>query len=133
MSHTLCPKRLSSKPCCPFPHEGLSLFPPTFQKLKIQITRACVSPKHASKNSDGDFTRTKNCRPFFNWRIGERVLGHAAVLSPISRSSPRTLPIASQHIGPFTAPRSRRSLSSSRLGESAKLEREGTLANHDFI
>ena len=104
-----------------------------FKNQKLKSFRTSRPSRNMLQN-DGDFTRTEKGSPFFfNWRIGESVLGQAAVLSPISRSSPRTLPIASQQIGPFTAPRSRRSLSSSRLGESAKLEREGTLANHDFI
>ena len=131
--HCFVLKRLSIKPCCPpFPRGG-SLFSLTFKILqKFKSLRVShLSKKHAAK-TDGDFTRTTRLL-FFNWRIGEIVLGQAAVLSPISRSSPRTLPIASQPIGPFTAPRSRRSLSSNRLGESAKFEREGTLANHDFI
>ena len=132
---TLCPIRLSLKPCWLLPPRGFLHFHffKFFKNQKFKSFRISVpQKKHVAKLTVISLAQKKRS-PFFNWRIGESVLGQAAVLSPISRSSPRTLPIASQQIGPFTAPGSRRSLSSSRLGESAKLEREGTLANHDFI
>ena len=74
-------KRLSIKPCCPpFPRGG-SLFSLTFKILqKFKSLRVShLSKKHAAK-TDGDFTRTTRLL-FFNWRIGEIVLGQAAVLS----------------------------------------------------
>ena len=130
LSYTLVTQTMLAPPPTGVP--SLSFFQ-ILQKSKIQIVpHLSPSKKNVAKLTVISLAQKKRS-PFFNWRIGESVLGQAAVLSPISRSSPRTLPIASQQIGPFTAPRSRRSLSSSRLGESAKLEREGTLANHDFI
>ena len=133
LSYTLVTQTMLALPPTGVPFTFIFSF--FFKNPKTKLKSFRISrPSRNMLQNDGDFTRTEKGSPFFfNWRIGESVLGQAAVLSPISRSSPRTLPIACQQIGPFTAPRSRRSLSSSRLGESAKLEREGTLANHDFI
>ena len=93
---TLCPETLVDQTMLPLSPEGGSLFSLTLKFLqKIQITSLLASfQKHAAK-IDSDLTRTIR-PPFFNWRIGEIVLGQAAVLSPISRSSPRILPIARQ-------------------------------------
>jgi hypothetical protein len=78
---TLCPETLVDQTMLPpFPRGG-SLFSLTFKILqKFKSLRVShLSKKHAAK-TDGDFTRTTRLL-FFNWRIGEIVLGQAAVLS----------------------------------------------------
>ena len=79
---TLCPETLVDQTMLPL-SEGGSLFSLTLKFLqKIQITSLLASfQKHAAK-IDSDLTRTIR-PPFFNWRIGEIVLGQAAVLSTV--------------------------------------------------
>ena len=80
---TLCPETLVDQTMLPLSPEGGSLFSLTLKFLqKIQITSLLASfQKHAAK-IDSDLTRTIR-PPFFNWRIGEIVLGQAAVLSTV--------------------------------------------------
>ena len=81
LSYTLVTQTMLALPPTGVPFTFIFSFFFKIPKTKLKSFRISRPSRNMLQN-DGDFTRTEKGSPFFfNWRIGESVLGQAAVLS----------------------------------------------------